>query len=385
MSMVRVFGLATTLALAAAGCTFDSRGNPLDGDGGAGPIDAPEPADAPPGTLDGAPPDAGAILDAAPNACGDGVTILSAAFGGNVDGVTTGKPNVLSSATCGGSSAGEDVYAVTVPLRVDLILSTAFDAPVTNYNALIYVRADCDDVATELGCAGSSPLGDVLTVRDVQPGLYFVIIDGVSGAEGNYRLGISFRAIQADGEPCDPTGAGSRCDDASQCLDLGAGFVCSTCETRALPLTLDPNLSASGDTAAQATTYQPACVGGPAAPEVLYRVDVVAAGGPQDLVVDWTAAAGLDGVLDVTVACGDPATSEACVNASGQPMRAEAAVVPNVSAGRHYVVVDGAAGTSGAYDISAWARPVLAANAPCDFGLIDDRCGQDRFCAGSRT
>jgi hypothetical protein len=141
-----------------------------------------------------------------------------------LEGTTSGAADDYVS--CFGQTGGNEVvFAFTLEeagsLRLTLVDSSGF-------NANIVIRATCDSATGEL-CLPASGFGDVKSVaRHFAAGTYFVLIDPLSGAGGDFDLIVSFGepvcgdAILNPGEVCDvgPAVANDGCGNP------GAGNEC---------------------------------------------------------------------------------------------------------------------------------------------------------------
>jgi hypothetical protein len=294
-----------------------------------------------------------------------------------VSGSTAGQTSGLAGGgSCGGSTSGEDVFTFELDELSDVTVSTALAG--TSFNAALYLRTDCDDVATQLGCASQGSLGDALVLPRLEPGSYFAIVDGFSGAAGSYQIELTTRAIRAAGEACDPFGEASRCEDGLICQPVGSSgnAVCvdaAGCAAAAQPVTAaGAGANVQEGATSAASGYAPACAASGSGGEDFFHVTVGAAGGARDLVLDVSATGTLAPVAEWTSLCGVAASSQACTAGTGAG--AALAVIENVSPGDYFGVVDGAAGTSGSYVADVFVRPVVAAGAPCDRALRENRC-----------
>jgi hypothetical protein len=96
---------------------------------------------------------------------------------GRVRGTTQAAAPDLYAARCGGLRAPEAVYRYTLAQSADLTFS--LENPGTDYDAVVYVRRDCEDAESSIDCggAGPSPTPSV-TLPAAAPGDYFVFVDG---------------------------------------------------------------------------------------------------------------------------------------------------------------------------------------------------------------
>ena len=111
--------------------------------------------------------------------------------GATLSGTTSGTSSYQG--VCGGGAADEQIYAVTLYSAGDLTVTT--DLPGTDFNTALYARGTCDNGATQLSCASTSPLGDTMTLLDLAPGVYWFFVDGVAGATGAFQISASLRAV----------------------------------------------------------------------------------------------------------------------------------------------------------------------------------------------
>ncbi len=78
---------------------------------------------------------------------------------------------------CGGRMAPELVYRYVLEEQADLTFSADNDA--TDYPVVISVRNDCEEPDSQLACAGNFAVpSPEVTLRDAEPGEYYVFIDG---------------------------------------------------------------------------------------------------------------------------------------------------------------------------------------------------------------
>jgi hypothetical protein len=199
------------------------------------------------------------------------------------------------------------------------------------------------------------------------------------GFDPTYPIGIAC----GDGRECPP---GQACSPDDRCYPEGQlpdAVVVPTCPSPAQPLLPKPSFVAA--TLDASAPYTPSCTPGVTGPESFWSIDLDAPAPHPDLVVDVEDQVGDtgvgDAVIEVSRGC-SPDTVLACVDASIGGA-GEVAVVPDIGAGRTFVVVDsGPAAVAGllAYRIRAWTRPVIDDHAPCDFTLIENRCADGLAC-----
>ncbi len=95
--------------------------------------------------------------------------------------------------TCGAvGSAPDHVYALSVSTTGPFVFETHTTAS-SDFDTVLYVRRSPCATGVELGCndnGGADPSKSRLALT-LDPGTYYVFVDGASGASGSYRLDIS--------------------------------------------------------------------------------------------------------------------------------------------------------------------------------------------------
>ncbi len=104
-------------------------------------------------------------------------------------GTTVGLTNNFASSTCQSNSAGPDIaYGLSLPVPVQTLV---LDTNNASYDTVIAVKdAQC---AVDVGCdddAGDPTTQSKLTMSNVNPGNYAVIVDGYNGTSGTFTLTI---------------------------------------------------------------------------------------------------------------------------------------------------------------------------------------------------
>lgn len=409
---VRLVCALASLGLFLAGCPESNTPGGFDAqpdiDGAGGDVDAePGQPDAPTVTIDAEPPgpdapppqicgngvleppeqcddgntDAGDGCDAAcdvePSVCGDLVpTVLEP--GATLDGTTDGLTSATSG-TCGGGSAGEQVFLLTVYELSDVTITT--DLAGTAFDTAVYVRSDCLNLGSQLACEGAGAAGDTLTLTSLPPGTYFVFVDGVAGASGAFQIQATVTAILPAGSPCDPTGTENRCEDGTICEDLGAGPVCATpgdiCAATAIPVVAGTTIADT--TSGEADDYQPSCGFDGASGDLVYSLELT---GPADITAVVTptnyAADGFNPIVDLVRVCGDPTTSVDCSSTAADA--SELVTLSAAEAGTWFIVVDGSQDTAGEFTLEVTVLPVLGEGATCDPDGLANRCDDGLIC-----
>jgi hypothetical protein len=97
-------------------------------------------------------------------------------------------------ASCGGGARGpEQVVVLTLDERSDVSLVVEN----TDYDTVLFVRQVCDDAATELGCNDdTNGLASALSLPGLEPGDYFVMLDGYDRSAGGADLVVQVVAAQ---------------------------------------------------------------------------------------------------------------------------------------------------------------------------------------------
>jgi hypothetical protein len=136
--------------------------------------------------------------------------------------------NVLASPDCGGTGA-EIAYQFTIASTRAATFTTAF--PETTVDTVIYLRSECQSVATEIACDDDDDvvgsLGSTLEVEALSPGTYYLVVDGRSnGSAGEYRLQANL--FTGEGGTCDPDN--NECPPGYFCQEATPGAGDTTCE-----------------------------------------------------------------------------------------------------------------------------------------------------------
>jgi hypothetical protein len=106
-----------------------------------------------------------------------------------VTGSTVGAPAMLD-ANCASTAGGERIYVFVLGSTADVTVST--DLPGTTFDVIPYVREDCEDSATEVGCSDDGA-GDDIALTALPAGTYFVILDSHSPSnEGDFELRVDW-------------------------------------------------------------------------------------------------------------------------------------------------------------------------------------------------
>lgn len=234
-----------------------------------------------------------------PGSCEDPIAIT---LGQPLTGDTTNGARSMQG-PCAQGNAPERVYRLEVTQRsqVSVQLQSAFDGA-------LYILRACGDVASVVDC--NDDAGDTSHSRldtTLEPGTYFVVVDGYGDAAGAFELMVSSAPLRSIAEVC---------QDAP---------------------VLAPGRAQSGTTEGQADYFQATCAGGAASPDRVFRLDV-----PQRSRLRVRQNSDHDGALYVRSACDDATTELACNDDFVDTRRSR--VVTTVDPGRYFVYSDGYAG-----------------------------------------
>ena len=168
----------------------------------------------------------------------------------------SGRPAIQSS-SCAPASGSELVFQLVAPDNVDMTVSVqSFDGE----DLVVYVRTDCGDIASEIGCVNDIGPGDFnsenLKVSLVAGQSYFVFVDGNNLFDsGQFSIDIEIPQPEFDFE-CDDHFDNDfdgylDCDDPSDCQ---ANFYCT-------PGMQEPGTQCFASSDCAATGNDPICLG----------------------------------------------------------------------------------------------------------------------------
>ena len=309
------------------------------------PADKPAPPDASPDASPDATADASpdATLDATTDAAADAAADAAGACGAPLatislpgaafmrDGMTSGASRIAATMCQMNASGPEDHYTLTVTARTVVNIDT--EGTRTEHDTVLSLRRACGDAASELACDDDHGRDVTSRLRALlEPGTYSLLVDGYSGDEGPYALAARSAAPAANG----------------------------AC---AAPAVLAPGATLAGQATAGASVVNSECTTGDGA-QLFYSV-TVPANSAVTVRATPAAASGLRPVLRVKDTC----AATACVGtgaASAANMPASVLVANAGAMPRTFVLTAGDYGTvDGAFDLSASAATMLAANAAC--------------------
>lgn len=242
-----------------------------------------------------------------------------------VQGTTVGASSTLQG-SCASGNAPERVYRLTVAERAQMtaVLESGFDGA-------LYIQSTCGQAQSELACNDDAPDTSRSEVSaTLEPGEYFVIVDGYGDGAGTYDLLVSLAPLQS---------LAAICGDAP-----------------ALPL----GQPVSGTTQGLPNYFQATCAGGARSSERVYRLDVA-----QRSRLRLAQESDHDGAIYVRRACED-ATSEIACNDDYRDQR-HALLTALLDPGRYFVFADGySSGSAGAYQLTADLAPDTGGGATAD-------------------
>jgi hypothetical protein len=163
--------------------------------------------------------------------CIDSDPIVNVTHLGTYSGTTTGAKDD-EKGTCGSSyaTAKDVVHQFTVPGRTTVTLSTCTG---TSWDTVLYVKSDCSQPAQlacdDEGCGGAGGVPSKIANLVLDPGTYYIYVDGYYSGSGAYKLSIT--GTVADDQPCDPmqhVPGFLTCNAGKSCVDKGTGYKCQT-------------------------------------------------------------------------------------------------------------------------------------------------------------
>ena len=254
--------------------------------------------------------------------CGQPIALT---LGQPMTGDTTGASN-QTQGECAQGDAPERVYRLVVEERAQfsIALQSSFDGS-------LYVLRQCGDIQTMLDCnddAGDTAHSQLNTTLD--PGTYFVVVDGYGSASGAYELLVNTTTLRPVAEVCAAAGV------------------------------LVPGQPTTGNTVGGADNFQPTCAGGPGSPDQVYRLDV-----PQHSRLRVRQNSDHDGSLYLRRTCEDATSEIACNDDFGDQRRS--LITAQVTPGQYFVYSDGyGPNSAGNYTVTAELAPVQGGSATGD-------------------
>jgi cysteine-rich repeat protein len=308
-------------------------------------------------------------------------------------GDTTALTNAGGSAVgCAPSGSGPNaVYAITPTIAGSISLKLLANYP----EALLHVRRECSDSATQFDCRGAltalTPIATTVPVNAEET--IYVYVDGDTTSKGLYTLDAKLTARACGNSAVD---TGEECDDGNLVGSDGCSATCAverdpatyTCPGKTIRLesaVAGPRtLKLRGTTAPLVGEALPASkfsTCGSSAPDVVYHVT-----SDIDGWLTATVSGGqFNGAVSLRAAC--PGTADLACDKSGSgndPDTLHAAMNKETP---YFVIVDGAtAGKSGPFELTLTVAPSVCGNSvveggeTCDDGATAGGDGCDATC-----
>ena len=236
--------------------------------------------------------------------------------------------------SCASGEAPELVYTLTVERRSQVSVNVQ-----SSFDGALYLLRECGATQTEIAC--NDDAGDTSSSRidtTLEPGNYFVVVDGYGGNAGAFELSVSRTPLQPIARVCG--------------------------DALALPF----GQPVTGSTDSRADQFQSTCAGGARSPDQVYQIDV-----PNRSRIRIRQQSDHDGVLHLRRECADADTEIACNDDRSDPQHSVVAAI--LDPGRYFVYADGFQGHSGNYTLEAQITSAAGGS-----GAPGDTC-QDRAIA----
>lgn len=247
-------------------------------------------------------------------------------IGTAVRGDTTQGQSALTASCIRGGDAPELVYSLTVARRAQVSITINSD-----YDGALYLLGACNDARSEIACNDDSPNTSRSQIdATLDPGTYFVVVDGWGNGAGEFELLAQATELQNLAQVC---------QSAAQ---------------------LVPGQAVTGSTSGRPSYFTATCAGGARSPDRVYAVDV-----PSRSRMRVRMQSTYDAAVYVRRDCQDPNSELAC-NDDHRDTR-HSMVVTTVDPGRYYVIADGfSTGNAGDFSLRADLAPLTGGNAAAD-------------------
>jgi len=235
------------------------------------------------------------------------------------------EPGTLDAATNDETSAcvsgpQSDVFyrfILSEPRRVVINLTSA-----TN-TALSLMSGDCGSL-TELFCLDDTGAGEMLDIGYLPAGTYYVMVEGVAGAQGAFNVGYSTSSPRPDNDQC----WGSE--------------------------TLTHGVWVTGETTVNALNDVSSACGGDNGPDVVYDFTILP-GQSRRVRITVENASGFDPIIAVFSGACESGTEVDCAQrATGADDMLD---IPSLAPGTYYVWIDGATSAAGTFDVRVEILP----------------------------
>jgi len=290
------------------------------------------------GGIGGAPPAGGsATPPSAPEANGSCAAPIPLGPGTVTGSTTHGEHE--NAGSCGPSDSRELVYELDIAERERVIIEVE-----ASFDSVLYVRKeDCNDAGAEVDCNDDAPDRTHSRIdRVLEPGKYFVFVDGYGHEGGAFKLTVTATQVLALAEMC------------ARVPSLGDGTV------------------QSGSTAAMADDAHATCGGGAEGADAAWRAELTARSRVR--VVEHSD--DVAPVVHVRRACADEESEVACGESGASPGDAVASGI--FGPGGYTVFADAHEhGAGGRYTLRWETSPTLGSGSP------SDACGDAMPVSGS--
>lgn len=214
---------------------------------------------------------------------------------------STGDATMTGSCLRDSETAPEHVYAIELEERS--MVHAQLDS---EHDGAVYLLGECGEARSELACNDdferNRTHSEVRAVLD--PGTYFVVVDGWGTTEGEYELVVHRTAQRSPGEMC----------ASAPVLPIGQPI--------------------SGTTADSSDSFQATCAGTAHSPDRVYALDVATRSRVRVRMQST-----YDGALHLRGQCADATTEIACNDDAGDTRHS--LVTATLDPGRYYVIADG--------------------------------------------
>lgn len=243
--------------------------------------------------------------------CGNPVALE---LGGTVSGSNAGATD-LGDGSCIAGGAPDVAYEFSVDQRAQVCIDMT-----STYDGALILQRECGQAYTEVACNDDSPDTRHSSLSEtLDPGTYYLLASGFSGATGSYSITTAVAAGQDPAQIC------------AQAAPLTAGTAVSGTTAGCVP-----------------DTFQATCAAGARSPEKVYSLQVA----KRSRVRIESSTSAHDGALHVRRTCSDAASEVAC-NDDYRDTR-HSLVTATFDPGEYYVFADGyAEGNQGAFTLRA--------------------------------
>ena len=283
-----------------------------------------------------------------------------------VTGSTSGATDYSGATSCNSSNtAGDRIYAITPPH--DVSVEASMNNGGTNFDEVIHVRTNCDELSTEIACDDTP---GTVNFNATGGTTYYIFADGWSGSEGSYELSIFLNETDCNDGIDNDLDGNTDCDDVS-CGGVGSCPVVCPIVADATGNINGPNIF--GTTNGANSFAIPGCNTTNTAGDHVYTVTPTSSG-MMTVSLD-NPGTSYDEILHVRTACDDPGTEVDCDDIPGEFS------FPAAAGQTYYIFVDGWSSSTGSYELS-----ITQTEGTCDNGVDDDNDGatdcEDNDCSG---